>query len=345
MNKRRRIGFTLIELLVVIAIIAILIGLLLPAVQQAREAARRTQCKNNLKQLGLAMHNYHDVYRCFQPGMRMSDGGPVDAMGSGNVSILPFLEKSNVRDSIDDTKLWWALESELVSLKVRDFLCPSDTAEEPANYAWIARLNLPVGSVFANSSYGYNIGLNDSVCYGRGMGSRRLVDFGGVFSINSNTKIRDITDGSSNTIAIGEAASGMDMCSGVGCDESTLATEQSTHSWLVGGTNYTALYNGGFRYVGMYGSSVERINKYPVTDSYFEENDIFNCTPSFEGGPHWVSNYRSFHSGGAQFLLCDGSVRFISETIDHHVPQGRNDRIGTFQALTCIGDGTVVSEF
>ena len=110
---RKRSGFTLIELLVVIAIIAILIALLLPAIQQAREAARRTQCRNNLKQLGLALHNYHDVYRMLPPGYRFKPNSPIEAMGTANVSLLPYLDQANLKDFADAEIPWFLLPPEV----------------------------------------------------------------------------------------------------------------------------------------------------------------------------------------------------------------------------------------
>ncbi|MBL8808778.1 MAG: DUF1559 domain-containing protein [Planctomycetaceae bacterium] len=334
--RGRSSAFTLIELSVVIAIIAVLVALLLPAVQMAREAARRTQCKNNLKQLGLAMHNYESVYSGFQPGMRMMAGQPVGALGTGNVSLLPFLEKSNLQNAINPNTPWYLLAPDVVKMKAPEFICPSDAALSPSRYPWIGALNLPVGDAFENSSYGYSIGYSDSICYTAGLGPKPTTPFTGVFGIHSFTKISSITDGTSNTFAIGEAASGFPMCSGVNCGDTSPVIGTSQHGWLVGGFNYEGLYNGGFRYSGMFVSTVDKINKKLATDSLFRVNTAMtDCRPSWAGGPHWVTNFRSFHSGGAQFLFCDGSVRMLSENID----------MATYRALSTIQGSEIVSEF
>ena len=155
MNRNRKAifqrGFTLIELLVVIAIIAILIGLLLPAVQQAREAARRTQCRNHLKQLGLALHNYHDTFRLFPPGYmsRFDATGNDTGPGWGWVScLLPQLEQSNLYNQINvNVGIEDATNVAVRVQKLPTLLCPSDTA--PDRWQTIRR-NLSTGAVIAN---------------------------------------------------------------------------------------------------------------------------------------------------------------------------------------------------
>ena len=181
-------GFTLIELLVVIAIIAILIALLLPAVQQAREAARRTQCRNNLKQFGLALHNYHDTHRTFVPGVIAGTEDLTDGMHSGLTLLMPQLEKANVYN-LYDFDLRWSdpANLEAVSTFIPGFLCPSSPGGLPQNGGF----DLPV------TDYAFSRGTNGQLC----LNSPKL----GMFDINSKTKTRDVTDGLSNTFAMGEA--------------------------------------------------------------------------------------------------------------------------------------------
>ena len=340
MSRSCKRGFTLIELLVVIAIIAILIALLLPAVQNAREAARRTQCKNNLKQLGLAMHNYHDVHKMFPPGYRFMPNSAIEAMGSPNVSLLPFLDQANLQELADAEIPWYLQTPSTAQTIVPVFVCPSDVAANPTAYPWIAAMGVPVGDTFANSSYAYSFGYRDAFSFGAGHGPPPVTKESGVFAFHSNTRISSITDGSSNTFAVGEAASGFEICEGIRCDEPVTGPNGesgSAHGWLVGGAGAEPFYATGLRYTGHAASTVERMNKTPVTDSYaaISNSQKFDNRGSWEGGPHWMSHFRSHHDGGCHFLFCDGRVKFLSETID----------MATYRNLSCMQDGQVVGEY
>lgn len=188
--KYRQNGFTLVELLVVIAIIGILVGMLLPAVQQVREAARRTACANKIKQLGLALHNYESAFGHFPSGVVDDDDDLKDAIHSGFVYVLPYVEQQNLYDLYDLTTDWKSMENiELAMTRIDVFLCPSnesivnqdgDVPGEPVDYAFNK------GSL----SYLHNKGLRD-----------------GMFDVNSKTTFASISDGASNTIMMGEAAS------------------------------------------------------------------------------------------------------------------------------------------
>ena len=269
MRKRRRTGFSLVELLVVIAIIGILVGLLVPAVQAAREAARRMQCRNNLRQLGIAMHNYHDVHNQLPPGYRFQRTSPVNGMGTPNVSLLPYLEQENLQGLIDPNVPWFMLSPSVAQTKVATFVCPSDVAPNPANYPFVAALGVPVGDTFATSSYGFSTGWTDALCFGPRFTAPPITPKSGMFAIHSATRFADIHDGSSNSIAIGEAASGFAMCSGINCT-SPIQGATSKHGWLVGGAGLEPFYNMGFRYSGGWASTLEPINKTPVTDSFYK---------------------------------------------------------------------------
>jgi prepilin-type N-terminal cleavage/methylation domain-containing protein/prepilin-type processing-associated H-X9-DG protein len=326
----RRSAFTLIELLVVIGIISVLVALLLPAVQAAREAARRAQCKNNLKQLGLAMHNYHEACNTFPPGYRFLAGSPIDALGTPMYCLLPYLDQVNLQQTIDPTTPWFLLSPQLAQQTVPLFLCPSDAALNPTTYPLVQALNLPVGGTFANSSYGFSMGISDSLSFGPGLGARPVTPRSGVFAFHSKTRMADIIDGSSNTFCIGEAASGLPLCNGIGCTDA-IPGATSAQGWLIGGAGIEFLYVNGFRYGGGWISTVEPLNKLPVTDSFYKlsGNAFLDNRASFEGGPHWVSNARSFHTGGAHFLFCDGSVRMLSKSID----------MNAYKALSTIQGG------
>jgi prepilin-type N-terminal cleavage/methylation domain-containing protein/prepilin-type processing-associated H-X9-DG protein len=341
LRGRRRSAFTLIELLVVIAIIAILIALLLPAVQQAREAARRLQCKNNLKQLGIALHNYHDVHLCFPAAMYMVAGSPDQVSGNVNTSLLAFVEQGNVRDLINPHIPWFFANPAVARMRLPIFACPSDAGADTFSSGFIASFGVPVGSTFGKSSYAHSIGCNDALCFSPGLGAPPVTSHSGMFAFHSRTRFADITDGSSNTFAIGEAASGFKICTGIGCTTPLPPApgeeRTSAHSWLLGGHSQPGWQAAGFYYTGNKCSTVERLNKNPVTDSLHDVTGTktFDCRGSFAGGPHWASNFRSFHTGGGNFLYADGSVRFLSENID----------MQTYRALSTIQGGEVVGEF
>lgn len=321
--QNRRIGFTLVELLVVIAIIVILIGLLLPAVQSVREAARRISCSNNLKQSGLALTNYHSAFRRLPAGNLFVEGGtPIDVVSSAWAALLPFMERSATADLIDPDLPWYLQSPEAVETLEPVFLCPSDTTNDRHGHGFLEANPVPAGNKYASASYCLSAGYSDSILFAPRFRPRPRTEHTGVFGYNSDTQYKDVRDGLSNTFAFGEAAGGYPLCEGVGCTDQILFSElpladtTAEHSWLIAGAAPSNLHAGGFRYVGGYGSTVEQINKSPTTDSFYDLSQLFNPTPSWQGGPHWVANFRSFHQGGAHFGFLDGSVQFVSESID-----------------------------
>lgn len=281
----RRTGFTLIELLVVIAIIAILIALLLPAVQQAREAARRTQCKNNLKQYGLALHNYHDVHGLFPPSMIYSQTQPGSRWWSWHVSILPQLEQTNLYQKIDINLDALHVAESLVnspytSVRLPVHNCASD----------------PNGGIFSRPGQLPDLATTN---YLGCRGSVRFPDQGnGIFpDRNVSTRMRDITDGTSNTIMVGERP---------------VEAAQNTPWWAAAGG-----YDG-------HGLGDQ------VLDS-FEGLFRGDLNSNSVDARHWWSA----HTGGAQFLLGDGSARFLSENMNHQTLLNLSDR----------QDGEVIGEY
>lgn len=317
-NKHRSRGFTLIELLVVIAIIAVLIALLLPAVQQAREAARRTQCKNNLKQLGLALHNYHDTASIFPTptGNIYGVWSGTGNHGSWLARLLPHIDQAPLFNSLHptDVDLSTTPDGKLVyQVVIPAFLCPSDpnggTSTNSITYGTQVR---------AVSNYSASMGSqNNSPCvssfaniFGTGPDSRNddptlsLNRLSGVFGHSvCSARIRDITDGTSNTIALGEVRPKCEV--------------HVRNGWLATNSLYT-------------GTGIN-IN---FNTCEGEPGTGTGCN-THTGSWGASQGFKSIHIGGCHFVLCDGSVRFISENIDMRNYQRLGDR----------RDGETVSEF
>jgi prepilin-type N-terminal cleavage/methylation domain-containing protein/prepilin-type processing-associated H-X9-DG protein len=311
-----RPGFTLIELLVVIAIIAILISLLLPAVQQAREAARRTQCKNSLKQFGLALHNYHDVHSTFAPGWIDQNGSTAANWGWAS-QILPMIDQANLYRTLNvgDVTLGDALDDvvrlRLMSNPVPGFRCPSDTAPDLNDRSQLL------------STYGAarSVATNNYVAANGGGDWSYDANLDGSFGRNSRARIRDYTDGTSNTIMVGERAWGLQ--NGVGVTDSCNAA-------VVYGANADA-------------STGFHVQRTIMAKGLFGINQAGNNTAVTPVVSRCARSFSSRHVGGAQFLLADGSVRFISENIQRDQSGGNGNFL--FQNLLNKADGNVISEF
>ncbi|MEO2017602.1 MAG: DUF1559 domain-containing protein [Fuerstiella sp.] len=283
-SARSKRGFTLIELLVVIAIIAILIALLLPAVQQAREAARRTQCKNNLKQLGLAIHNYHDVHGTFPIGhqwVRYDGNAGAANRNPGwawTAAILPFIDQAPQFNQIvfeHDVRCVDPPNAQVIALSYPAQKCPSDVIADTATqnvggtrYEWATTSYAGCGGSFHGSSTSTNrIRSNGIFHRQRGqIGIRR---------------IRDITDGTSNTFL---------------CCESAGKNNANRKRWY-------AAFNGRGR-----AGNTSRV----LTEGYTQINP-----PASSAVQEKRRSAGSLHVGGAQFTMADGSVRFVSENIQH----------------------------
>ena len=333
-----------------IAIIAILIALLLPAVQQAREAARRTQCKNNLKQIGLAMHNYHDVYNKFPHNQNKWNGGPIAnnniPQWSWLVAILPYIEQANLYQSfdfnvnVDDGNGGTILgdrnhngigiNAALSQTAQPAFLCPSSpglavrTGQTNGGYRWNGT------STKGATDYVGNLGhiwggwkdcgavpdalVNDAL---PGLGTKggagtpwvngddrnHAARPNGVFKYNGVVGIRDITDGTSNTVGVFE---NMHWRGGNGADFDLRTS--SYGAWVT-----------------------------PLGAVHTMRNPINNTNPAWQQNPNDLrcESPSSFHTGGIQVTLCDGSVRFLTENLDH----------GIRYMLSVRNDGRTLGEF
>jgi len=343
-GKLPRRGFTLIELLVVIAIIAVLVALLLPAVQQAREAARRSQCKNNLKQLGLALHNYHDNFLLFPPATLrrancrgISPSNPSACNGASFIArLLPYLDQAPLYNMVNFTveQIWrdadlyqggpYTNYQAVANTRLPVVTCPSDPQRgkdvrpdlAPTNYA--ASLgNTTNWCAEPNATWVYNLdgctGTGTAVVYG-----------------NSRVRIADITDGTSNTLILSEITVGWPYL------QQNLQYANCQAGTETPITSYTGSYEPvGYSWIyanGMQSWSFSTILK--PNDPIFKQRGNMWCMSSPWVG-HAEFGSRSEHVGGVQVLMADGAVRFVSENIN----------LPTWQNLSTRADGNVIGEF
>lgn len=348
MKTRNPRGFTLIELLVVIAIIAILVALLLPAVQQAREAARRSACKNNLKQIGLALHNYESTHSVLPAGYLWLDGtaystranpgyaisnDPIDNhMGfAWGMLLLPFVEQPALYDQFNtnlpcfDPANQTARET---SLSV--YLCPSDPysdgtfVERDVNFAaasYAGNWGPALGQSTTPGDASDDVNLDVTPAPGSQPSGAAFPACGGVLYRNSRTKFRDITDGLSNTLAIGERWNGPIL-------------DENGDKISAGGGGHEIFENAWAAACRDETDAGDDHGHMVLFDGEFGPNRARqDASGTYNYGPD--RGVAAPHKGVSQFALCDGSVRGVSENID----------LGLYRSLCSRAGGEVVGEF
>lgn len=342
-KRRVRLGFTLIELLVVIAIIAILIALLLPAVQQAREAARRTQCKNNLKQLGLAQHNYHDVHLTF-PITVAWNNFPDERIGnfSDKVAMLPYLDRASEYNAHNpysrpyESAGWFGSDNITAfggTLPI--FNCPSTPHNHKNSNHNRATHTYAVNMGVMRYNGGGRQGTHNGMGYYAAYGS----------TPDPPVRFRDVTDGTSNTASYAEFVPSPGA-NGTGGTSDPFTRKFQTYEWAGNlpthdGLRDSCLANHAAGNLGRMNDTWRQSVKgsswswaFIGTGVSYSHNMLPN-EPSchhFDGGTDWGGDNlfaaSSIHTGGAQILLADGSVRFVSENIDKTTWWGLGTRNG-----------------
>jgi prepilin-type processing-associated H-X9-DG protein len=266
----RRSAFTLIELLVIIAIIAVLVGLLVPAVQKAREAAARIQCTNNLKQIGLALHNYHDAAKSFPPGYLSGVDGAGNDTGPGwgwAAFILPQMEQQNLSNAVRfDQPIEAPVNSGVRVMPLKSYLCPSDNPQPTWTASQLDPLGNPVAAICDVASANY-IGVFGVTEPG--------VDGEGAFFRNSKVRIADITDGTSQTLLVGERAHDLAPATWVGAVTKAEIFPYNSSNMVLG---HTGESNG-------------------------------------PAAPTESNHFSSRHSGGVNFVFADGRVRLLTGSV------------------------------
>jgi prepilin-type processing-associated H-X9-DG protein/prepilin-type N-terminal cleavage/methylation domain-containing protein len=282
--RQVRSALTLIELLVVIAIIALLLGLLLPAVQKVREAAQRSQCQNNLKQIGLACHSYHESNQCLPPGYSATAAYPDTTPGWGWAAyLLPYVEQNNLYVQLNFSQP--LQNSSAIQTIVKVYLCPADL---PPTSAFT--VTGPIGNTVTTAapcSYAASVGQDASE-----------VDDptgDGVFYRNSRTRLTDITDGTSQTSMIGDRAWTMTRGIWAGAPSGAITTPGPRNPWLNNATG-------------------------PAQALTLVHNNWINILSDSDGG---LDDFSSNHPGGVNLLFADGSVHFVRDiTLDGQARRG-----------------------
>ncbi len=339
-------GFTIIELLVTIAIIGILIALLLPAVQVAREAARRTQCKNNLRQIGLALHNYHDAHGLFPPasiwsghgephGAGIVPLGAIDRVALGIaepdrlhanwlILLLPHLGHSSIYNSLDlNLPINDGRNAEVRTLKLGTFLCPTDSLNEiPYDRSL---LNGAGGDLYSRGNYGMNLfcvernsnGGPNFLQYGTPdlVNTNATVSGGGIGGVNTSIRVRDIRQGLSNMIGVDELRAGL-----------TNLDPRGTWALGMAGASITS-FNPAGPNPPDFPDGITSCAILELTLSSAEMSRLGMPCDNFTIPSNYFSAARSQHAGFVHGLFMDGSVHAIADHVDEHVWVTQHSRL------------------
>ncbi len=313
MRRSPKAGFTLVELLVVIAIIGVLIALLLPAVQQAREAARRMSCSNNMKQAGVALHNYHDTFLAFPLGSRIGVSSSFGPSFWGG--LLPFLEQGALYDQMNFSVAhcgWSANSGVLIGDSPSALVCPSfpgDASDIPFNSSWdSASTYIGIsGAIINNANYTESRTVTGFDCCSHSGGyNNGTAAAGGMLVSNKSIRFRDATDGTSNTLVISELGGRMytansSSYANIPGPNVLMAGAGTYHGWLMG-------TSGGGTPTGLRAFNLTTIRYAPNTRNF----DLDGINANY--GPN--NPLLSEHPGGVMGVFADGHVEFITETID-----------------------------
>jgi prepilin-type N-terminal cleavage/methylation domain-containing protein/prepilin-type processing-associated H-X9-DG protein len=325
-TTKRGSGFTLVELLVVIAIVGVLVGLLLPAIQAARESGRRTSCANNLKQIGIAAHNFHSARNAFPVGSESkswsaapSNFPPSFYRWSSLAHLTPFLEESNAHDALDLTVPMYGVNQQITSENARGaalviplFLCPSDQVQT-------------ISPGFGPTNY--------AACAGTGINGGSPIDTDGIFYVNSHTRLSQIPDGTSHTALMSESALGAP-------DNSIIQSDYRVDYKFIPGSPLTdarcsnaALWNvatgRGFAWVsGEFRCAT--YNHYYLPNQAVPDCLGVSLIPGvMKYTPFGWRAARSLHPGGVNLLMADGSVQFVLDGVDPTIWQAWATRKGS----------------
>lgn len=390
-------GFTLVELLVVIAVIAILIGLLLPAVQAAREASRRAQCTNNLKQMGLALLNYesaigtlppvflygftngnkqaalmslspHVLGYHFGPPERPTLPEKKEWLANGCVMMLPYMENATVTNLYDPNVPWYKNSQLVAATVIQPYVCPSNGSKENLITSELAAgkffdaFDYPISkdpvsgglaSRFAVMDYAFCKGVTDAWCEQPDTLGVIPMSEKGAFHVNSQTRLAMITDGTSNTILMGEAAQGPDfpLTTEPWTQNDPLAKVEASkygelfaaNAWVVGQPNILS-NSANFKGTDIAACTRDPLNRKLTCHSVVDDAAIAGCTSTviptvYSPSKHRTSGFRSVHSGIGNFLFADGSVHVLRDSIDFRLPSATQPLGGVYQALSTIAGG------